>query len=46
MLKTIEDCLRKLNDEEDIAYIINNQKKFIVEVLCIGSENDEIMIKN
>lgn len=46
MIKTIEDCLRKIKDDTELCSLILILKNVIIEVICVGGENDEIMIRN
>lgn len=46
MIKTVEDCLKKVEGDWELSQIIYDIKDILIEVVCIGSEIDDIMIKN
>lgn len=46
MIKTIEDCIKKVENDEELCRFIQNLKNLVIEVICVGGESEEIMIRN
>ena len=46
LIKTLEDCLKKVTTIEELKSIIITLKSSLFEIICLGAENDDIMIRN
>jgi hypothetical protein len=44
-IKTIEDCLKRTSRSQIVA-LVQSCKAQLIEVICLGSENEEIMVRN
>lgn len=45
-IKTLEDCFRKIPNEEEISQIITQHKVNLVKLICNAAEFDDAMIRN
>ena len=46
MIKTLEDCFKKVDDDTELSTILMAIKNTMIEVVCTGGELDDIMIRN
>ena len=46
LIKTLEDCLKKLELETELTEMISTLRVPLIEIICVSSEFDDIMIRN
>lgn len=46
LIKSLEDCLKKISSVQELSSIIIELKSNLSEIICLGAENEDIMIRN